>query len=373
MKKFLFIILVSLSSIGFAQQQESMSMQFDGLNRIYFRYVPAIYDSSTAVPLVICLHGLGDTITNFVNIGMNFVADTANFIVLTPQAISSSFGSAWNSGASYYGYILNSNVDDVGFLNALIDTTMASFNIDTNRIFVTGFSMGGFMSNRMACELNSRVAAIASVSGTIGTSFNPGIPPAIPVCHFHGTADGTVAYTGDAYGMDAEELVNFWIGVDNCDTVPIIDSLPDIAADGKTVVHYKYDNGDNGSEVEFYKVIGGDHEWLTQPTNDISYTVEIWKFFSQFPEDISQSIDIQQSESIYLFPNPSSGTLFVSFGEKNKNGTLSIYSQSGALVKKISVFGTNQILHLDNLHQGVYFIRFSNDETQITKRIVLVK
>ena len=374
MKKFLFIILVSLSTLSFSQQQEYLTFQYDTTSRVYARYVPAIYDSSTAVPLVICLHGLGDTITNFVNIGMNFIADTANFIVLTPQAQSNPFGAAWNSGASYYSYVLNGNVDDVGFINALIDSTEVHYNIDTNRIFVTGFSMGGFMSNRLASELNSRIAAIASVSGTIGTSFNPGTPNPIPVCHFHGTADGTVAYTGDAYGMDAEELVDFWIGVDNCDTVPIIDSLPDIAADGKTVVHYKYDNGDYGTDVEFYKVIGGEHEWLSLPTNDISYTVEIWKFFSQFAKNMSQDIDIQtQTKYLRLFPNPSSGTLFVSFGERNKNGMLSIYSSSGTLMKKISVSGTNQVLHLDNLHQGVYFICFSNDETQITKRIVLIE
>ncbi len=373
MKKFLFISFVFSFSVVFSQQQEPMSMQYDGLTRVYLRYVPAMYDSSVAVPLVICLHGLGDTMTNFVNIGMNFVADTANFIVLTPQAQSSAFGTAWNSGASYYGYVLNGNVDDVGFINALIDTTMASFNIDTTRIFVTGFSMGGFMSNRLAVELNSRIAAIASVSGTIGTSFNPGTPPPIPVCHFHGTADGTVAYTGDVYGMDAEELVNFWVNVDNCDTTPVIDSLPDIAADGKTVVHYTYPNGSDGTEVEFYKVIGGDHEWLSLPANDISYTVEIWKFFSRFPLEIPQGVITQKSQAMHLFPNPTNGMLYVSFAEKPQNGLFSLYTSSGVLIRKILLPVTNHSIQLHNLPNGIYFIRFSTQKVQITKRIVLVK
>ncbi|MCD6367346.1 MAG: T9SS type A sorting domain-containing protein [Bacteroidales bacterium] len=371
MKKILFIILVSVSAFSFAQQQEYLTFQYDTTERVYARYVPAIYDSSESVPLVICLHGLGDTITNFVNIGMNLVADTANFIVLTSQAQSSAFGTAWNSGASYYGYVLNGNVDDVGFLNALIDSTRAYYNIDTNRIFVTGFSMGGFMSNRLASELNDKIAAIASVSGTIGESFNPGTPNPIPVCHFHGTADGTVAYTGDLYGMDAEELVNFWIGIDNCDTVPVIDSVLDIAADGKTVVHYIYPNGNNGTQVEFYKIIGGEHEWLMQPTNDISYTVEIWKFFSQFPLQSSQ-VNTETNQRFQLFPNPTTGNLYVSFS-KSVNGKLSVFNQLGNLVKIVKISSLRQVINLENLPQGVYFVRFADNTTQVTQRIVLVK
>ena len=370
MKRILFAIFVLLSFFSSAQQQEYLYFQYDTTTRVYARYVPAIYDSTTAVPLVICLHGLGDTITNFVNIGMNYVADTANFIVLTPQAQSNPFGTAWNSGASYYGYILNSNVDDVGFINALIDSTEAYYNIDTNRIFVTGFSMGGFMSNRLASELNGKIAAIASVSGTIGTSFNPGTPNPIPVCHFHGTADGTVAYTNDLYGMDAEELVDFWVGIDNCDTVPVIDSLPDIAADGKTVVHYKYENGSNGTQVEFYKVIGGDHEWLSLPANDISYTIEIWKFFSQFPMAPS-SISVEREGVFSLYPNPANGVLYVSFGEK-MTGEISVFNQLGNLLKTVPVVSSQQVLDIHNLPSGIYFVQFKNETIKVTKKIVVV-
>jgi len=372
MKRILFSLCFSfIVFVSVAQQQEYLYFQYDSLNRVYARYVPTVYDGSTAVPLVICLHGLGDTITNFVNIGMNYVADTANFIVLTPQAVSSSFGTAWNSGASYYGYVLNGNVDDSGFINALIDSTEANYNIDTNRIFVTGFSMGGFMSNRLACDLNSRIAAIASVSGTIGTSFNPGTPNPIPVCHFHGTADGTVAYTNDAYGMDAEELVNFWVGVDSCNVVPIIDSIPDIAADGKNIVHYTYKNGNNGTQVEFYKVIGGDHEWLVQPTNDISYTTEIWKFFNKFPMQ-NTAIHSEKTNDFSFYPNPAKDLLYLSF-DKYMKGELAVFNQIGVLVKTISVNGINQTLNIADYSQGIYFLRYSDSITQITKRFVVVK
>jgi len=170
MKKII-LALVALIPLSFFSQLTTHSWDFDGETREYLMYVPSIYDGSTPVPVVFCLHGLGDNMNNFANIGMNYVADTANFIVITPQALvdNLSGSTAWNSGASAFGYVLNGSVDDIGFLGAIIDTLNTNLNIDLQRVYSCGFSMGGFMTNRMACERNDPNAAKASVAGTIGS------------------------------------------------------------------------------------------------------------------------------------------------------------------------------------------------------------
>ena len=131
-KLLLFLLAITVQSV-FAQHV-SKTIEFGGVNRQYLEYVPAIYDDSEAVPLVICLHGLGDNMNNFSGIQMNRVADTANFIILTPQALSSMLGTAWNSGASMYGMQLNDDIDDVGFIGALIDYASETYNIDLQRV-----------------------------------------------------------------------------------------------------------------------------------------------------------------------------------------------------------------------------------------------
>src|SRR5437762_44127 len=86
---------------------------------------------------------------------MDAVADTAGFIVAYPDAINNK----WDIIFSH------SPIDDVGFINALVDTLMARYHIDTTRVYATGMSMGGFMTYRVGCELAERFAAIASVAG----------------------------------------------------------------------------------------------------------------------------------------------------------------------------------------------------------------
>ena len=187
MKKYLLLLVFPLIMFSASAGHYVLhTWAFGGLGREYYLYVPNSYDSTKPSPFVLVLHGLGDTISNFIGINMNLVADTGNFIFAVPQAITDpTFGaSAWNSGAGEYSIQLNPSVDDVGFLNAIIDSTSAYYNIDQTRLYCTGFSMGGFMTNRLGCELNNRIAAIASVSGTIGNYLSCNPTRAVPSCHF---------------------------------------------------------------------------------------------------------------------------------------------------------------------------------------------
>ena len=149
-----------------AQQTITATIEHDGLEREYILYVPAAYSPDEAVPLVLNFHGYTSNATEQMFYG-NFrpLANVHNFLIVHPEGTDDDSGNAhWNVG---WG---GSTVDDVGFTAALLDTLEAAYNINTDRIYSTGMSNGGFMSYQLACAMSDRIAAIASVTG----SMNPG-------------------------------------------------------------------------------------------------------------------------------------------------------------------------------------------------------
>ena len=376
MKSFLFsLILLPLISLG---QLTSHSFNHGGITREYLTYVPASYNGTTPVPVVLALHGLGDNMNNFAGIGMNYVADTANFIVVTPQAIVETMftnQTAWNSGAGMFGFTLNANIDDVGFLSELIDTISANYNVDLQRVFACGFSMGGFMSQRLACELNNKVAAIASVAGTIGSELNCSPGRAVPVCHFHGTGDATVPYTGNQFGMDVTAMISFWELNNGCSSGAINTSLPDIFADNYTVEHSLYTSCDDNVEIELYRVDSADHIWLG-PTNDIFYTTEIWEFFLKHSNSTVSINEIESRELISIMPNPAKENAVLSINLLNETEiTILVDDITGKNIKvekyQLSK-GQNKIaMDVRGFEAGVYLISGYSDKKLFTKKLVV--
>jgi polyhydroxybutyrate depolymerase len=372
MKKLL-LSLFALMPMLLSAQLTSHSWTYDGETREYLMYVPAIYDGTEAVPVVFCLHGLGDNMNNFANIGMSYVADTANFIVITPQALvdNLSGSTAWNSGASAFGFVLNGTVDDIGFLGTILDTLDASHNIDKKRVYSCGFSMGGFMTNRLGCEMSDRIAAIASVAGTIGSAVTCSPGRAVPACHFHGTGDGTIAYTGNQYGNDAEDLAAYWASNNNCGGTPTVTALPDLANDGYLVTHYLYDGCDDGADVELFKVDSADHEWLSPPpTNDIFYTTEIWEFFLRHTHPENVSVSETSNLTFEMYPNPSNGNVQFNF-ENSSTGTITVLNVLGEIVFNDKIQGINQSLELSHLENGSYLVKVSQDGLFSTRKLVI--
>lgn len=168
----LVIALVSLMGVGLVQGQARGALlfdtlTFDGLERSFLVFVPAGYDGLEPIPLVLNLHGAGSTAAEQVIYSqLNLVSDTAGFLVVIPDAIDN----FWNSG---FSFIPPGSPDDVSFLLGLLDSMSTRYNIDPNRIYSTGMSNGGFMSYRLACEASDRIAAIASVTGSMADKCTP--------------------------------------------------------------------------------------------------------------------------------------------------------------------------------------------------------
>jgi len=369
----LFSLCLPLLSIG--QQTIDGSITFAGIQRDYILYVPEIYTPGEAVPLILNFHGYTSNAFEQLNYGdFRPIADTAGFIVVHPMGTVDLLGNThWNVG---WG---TSSVDDLGFTAALIDSLSAEFSINQDRIYSTGMSNGGFMSYHLACELSERIAAIASVTGTMNVNqpatCSPGHP--MPVMEIHGTADATVPYTGNFLFGTTPAAVAYWVNYNNCEQTPSITSIPDTdGGDGCTAEHQVYTGGNNGSTVEHFKIINGEHTWPGSAfggvgTNqDIDACNEIWRFFSKY--DIHGLInttsvaDVNLTKTVSVFPNPANDAMTIVWpGVETADYTVS--SLTGQLVHKGSLSTGKNEIDLASVVPGMYMMTIGQQVIKFVK------
>lgn len=356
-----------------AQLIEEVTMMHDGLERTYIIYVPAIYDETSAVPLVINMHGLGSNANEQMIYG-NFtsIADTANFIVVHPNGTEDGQGQTfWNSFSSV-------GVDDVGFLSALIDDVSSQYNIDENCVYSTGMSNGGFMSYYLACNLSDRIAAIASVTGSmvIGLPESCNAQHPTPIMEIHGTSDGVVPYNGSIISEPIDDVVDFWVSYNNCNPTAEFSEVPDIVtSDDCTAEHYVYSDGDMGSTVELYKVIGGDHSWpgaiinINVSNMDFSASKEIWRFFRKYKLDMLTSVsEVVNPEKMFsIYPNPGNGNYTLSINT-GTSYDLQCYDSTGRLIQ--SSYGNVSSVEFSLPEPGLYIVSLSDGVQTERLRVV---
>jgi polyhydroxybutyrate depolymerase len=371
--RIVFLGFLLFSSRISAQIIEEVTLFHDGLERTYIVYVPAIYNEDISVPLVINIHGLGSNATEQMIYG-NFtaIADTANFIVVHPN------GTEDGDGQTFWNAFSEIGVDDVGFISAIIDDVSNEYNIDANCVYSTGMSNGGFMSYFLACHLSERITAIASVTGSmvIGLPETCNAQHPTPVMEIHGTADGVVPYNGSIISESIDDVVDYWVSYNNCNTAAEFSEIQDIVTgDDCTAEHYVYTNGDMGATVEHYKVLGGEHSWpgaiinLNVTNMDFNASTEIWRFFRKYKLDMLTSISnpVVSEPMISVFPNPGNGIYTLKI-DKNSEYTLNCYDVRGQLVH--SSFQNSPSVKFELPTPGLYLISVT-DGTQ-TERIRVV-
>lgn len=266
-----------------------------GLDRYY--YIQLAHPEAEGLSSVLFnLHGYGsDAIEQMNYTNFNNLANTKenNFILIYPQgaplntALTSS-SSHWNSG----GWTIGSTVDDVDFIDTIIELVSQKYDLNQNRIYSTGMSNGGFMSYHLACNLSSKIAAVASVTGSMSSetyeSCNPDHPTSI--LQVHGSIDVTVPFQGNsALGMrSVNDVMDYWKLYNACDVDPtsIIIDYFDIEI---AVQHDTYSNCLNDVHVELYKIEGMGHTWPYKGRYGISATEIIWEFINTY--DINGRMD----------------------------------------------------------------------------------
>ncbi len=279
-------------------QQQSVNITVDGNERRFVIYLPNGFNNAGKMPLLFAIHGGGGTPEQFMaTVDFRPIADREKFIVVYPAGIQDH----WNDGRPTQPNVLG--ISDVSFFNQLCDYLINKYPVDPAKIYATGISNGGMMSSRLGCELSNRVAAIAVVAATIeqNTVFancNPG--NAVPAIYIHGTLDGFVPFNGGVLTVGEGgtvvshlQAVSKWVLINNCNPVPVVTDLPDIATDGTTIKESRFTAGINNSEVVSYIIFDGGHtwplaiptlpEWLVGKTSqDMNASEVIWQFFKRF-------------------------------------------------------------------------------------------
>jgi len=289
---------------------QRLSLSVDDREREAILYVPPTYRKSVEVPVVFMLHGMGGTATNSIKeTGWSKKADEAMFIVVYPEATRPDAKSppsfranpqAWNDGSGRF-HAAKQQIDDVAFIDALVDRVVKDYAIDPKRLYVAGFSNGASMAFRVAAELPSKVAAIAPNAGACWME-KLQLTHGVSLCYITGTADSLnpleggfpkLAIGGREQGgrkkPAVQQTIDKWVKALECEGNPERDTTTD------GVRARRYGKGRDGAEVDFTTVEGLGHNWaggesqapeflVGKNTKKLNATDAVWEFFSSHPK-----------------------------------------------------------------------------------------
>eukprot|EP00004_Rigifila_ramosa_P008154 TRINITY_DN19335_c0_g1_i1.p1 TRINITY_DN19335_c0_g1~~TRINITY_DN19335_c0_g1_i1.p1 ORF type:complete len:302 (+),score=47.80 TRINITY_DN19335_c0_g1_i1:41-946(+) len=260
--------------------RELLPIVHDGMDRSYYIYIPTTLNVSQSTPVVLNLHCFTCVPEDQLAFSyMELVAEEGPFIVATPTG----FGRSWNAGPSCCAPAYP-RIDDVGFLQAVVDDVARRYTVDRRRVYSVGFSNGAAMTYRLACDASTVFAAVATMAGYDPWNA-PGIPEycnlqrQVPLIYFVGTADPFVP-------MDsASQNIADWVTINNCRN----NAQPGFAR-GVTQCSY-YTDCDLVSQPLNITVCISEGEphfyWpgssaYPQGNMDLDASREIWRFLSQY-------------------------------------------------------------------------------------------
>lgn len=252
---------IAVLSLLFCKTTAQVSIPVGSTTRSMIVYVPTNLPANQ--PLIISMHGSGQGADYQQNASKwEPIADTAKFAVVFPSGINKQ----WDiSGSS-----------DINFITAIIDTMHRRYAINLNRVYLSGFSMGGMMTYHAATQIANKIAAFAPVSGypLWGSNYNSSRP--VPIIHVHGTADDVVTYN------NVGNYLNGWISRNQCPATPQI-TQPYPASKPNSIASKRYwGPGLSQSEVVLITLTGKGHWYSLDEANGVNTSEEIWNFVKRF-------------------------------------------------------------------------------------------
>lgn len=318
-----------LKDFVFPKQNNDISLQFNKMQNCYWYamthngktrtgliYIPPTYNNKNSFSLVFGLHGTAGNGKDFLRSGFNQLAEELDFIMVYPDG----FNGDWDIIPGRGTWI-----DDLGYFKVLINELKNRFNIDRTRIYVTGFSLGGYMSYRLAYDLSEEIAAIASASGLMY------LPQAVKkntnsvaILHLHAIDDGNVPFEGDRIyesPLSVMKCISFWKKNNS-----ITDEKSIQFFDRNEIKGTIWSNAENKSDVALITSPKGGHSWLPFATEQIA------EFFYNHPIR-KNSIKINYKS---LTP----------YNEAGKPITIDLIVRDPNNIKTIGFFINSELIHI---------------------------
>jgi polyhydroxybutyrate depolymerase len=279
------------------------------LQRQYKVHVPSTYTADRPMPLLFCIHGLGQNAVMFCVDGAHFneKSDADGFILVMPNG----YNASWNGGDCCGGGTDN-KLPDVQLMRDIYAEVITHLNVDTHRVYATGFSNGGYLSYRLGCEAADIFVAIAPISGAVGTAAIGGLGPntdltacnpsqKISVLDIHGTMDPLVPFSSQAPSLAIFQAANTCssstmpavqpssngdggTGTVSCVTYTGCPTCPNVEVTGCSVLnggHCWYGASDCGFGVD--GLLDTDASFsIGNNSSDINDTDAVWAFLERF-------------------------------------------------------------------------------------------
>ena len=356
------------------------SIFHEGLYRTYLLHLPTEYAAHDTFPLVIAMHGGFGSAYNIQNQSqLSEKADEENFVVVYPEGVKGGVLNirTWNAGWCC-GFASDSDIDDVGFIEALMDTLIKQYSIDINRIYATGMSNGGFMSYRLACELSGRIAAIAPVAASMSLA---GCTPArvMPIIHFHSYIDSSVLYEGGIgngisghYNSPLDSILNVWASFNGCTF------LNDTIINNNQYTFVQWTSCTCGAAIHYYITQDGGHSWpggnptpVGDPVSDyVNATDLMWSFFQQHSLHcgITSFNEVHDNPNGFvLFPNPTDGIMHIREPESLPAYTVTVYNPLGQVIE---ILVNNKTINLTGQPTGIYCVSIQTRDNITINKII---
>ncbi len=291
-----------MPEVELTERDLELNIEHGGYTRDFILHIPEHYELLNKIPLIIVMHGGGGIAKGMIaltNGRFNELADKHGFLVVYPQGL----GKSWNDGRQDpISYAHKNDIDDIGYLSKIIQKMKQEYKVDSDRVFVTGISNGGFMSIRVSRELADQVKAVAVVCAAIPLNTKDAHVDAQPmnILFINGTTDPLVPYNGGEVKVlrrkrgkiiSTDETIKIFITRNSCSHIPEVEELEDEdSEDGTRVIREEYTNTETGKKVVLLKVVGGGHTWpggwqylteklIGKTSMDINACDEIWLFF----------------------------------------------------------------------------------------------
>lgn len=368
----------------------NITMQHDSLSRIALVIVPQSYTPSQPASILFCFHGGTQTIQSFVFSQIDTIigggreelfakADTENFILVFPQALVNNVSGStlWNDKENFPQN--DGDYDDMGFVLHLIDTVVQSFSVDTNKVYISGFSNGSDFAQFLAGQIPCKFAACVGIAGRTANQlsqqdttlvFNPIALAPIPVMIVRGKLDPEVVYYGgiNSNGTNTSSFfqdVDYWLNSNGCNSTNY--TLWNM---GDTVMVRTYASCNQNTQVKGVSLKYMSHHWPDANDNYFwNANTEVIDFCKNFTKtNCAFSSVIEQSllNELYLFPNPTNGRFQIEFYD-NKIHDLSLFNSTGQIIFRKKV-AANDIIDLSQYGKGIFVILIDNN---VIKKIII--